>query len=201
MRGEDFTVFLSYCGEHYQDITNKLKMLCHQRKYEYNADTYHEVIIRCHNAIKKKGFLKDKTPYGIESYIIRSYFNLVLEEKRSCINRKRDLNYNSDNINDLYEEWYNDNNNDAIEKIKKDLYIDFSTLYIMSQVENNFPEEYFYLFRLKHLIPGMTYKKLQEKTKLKGVRTKVVTVNKYIQANVTEDEIRKAFYETFRDIL
>jgi hypothetical protein len=197
----DATVFLNYVNDHYKEVGGTLKLLSAQRKMKYSEDAFHESILRCHKAIEKKGFLKDKSPYGITSYLIRSYFNLINEEKRSAKNKKRDQNYNSDNIGGLHEQWYNSNFTDARQKVVSDLFKDFSVLYIMMVVEENFDNESFYLFKLKELIPDMTYKKLSEKTGLKGVRQKVVTVKKWVQQNISKEDIRKEFYLIYGDII
>lgn len=197
----DAELFLDYINNHYQDIITKLKILCGQRHQVFDEDTYHESILRCHKAITKKGKLNDPTPYGIESYLIRSYFNLVIEIKRSCSHRKKDLNYNSDNIGTLYEDYYNSNFTDARQKVVSDMFKDFSVLYIMMLVEKNFDQEHFYLFKMKELMPDMTYKKLSEKTNMKAVRQKVVTVKNWLKENVTKDEIRKSFFEIYGDLI
>ena len=198
---EDATIFLNYINDNYDKVGGTLKLLSAQRKMKFDEDAFHESILRCHKAIEKKGFLKDKSPYGITSYLIRSYFNLINEENRSAKVKKRDLNYNSDNIGGLYEDYYNSNFTDARQKVVSDLFKDFSVLYIMMVVEENFDNESFYLFKLKELCKDMTYKKLSDKTKIKGVRQKVVTVKKWVQANITKDMIRKEFYEIYGDIL
>lgn len=197
----DATVFINYINDNYDKVGGTLKLLSAQRKQKFDEDAFHETILRCHKAISKKGYLKDKSPYGITSYLIRSYFNIIKEEKRSAKNAKRDMNYNSDNIGGLYEDYYNSNFTDARQKIISDMYKDFSILYIMMVVEQNFDNEHYYLFKLKELIPDMTYKKLAEKTKIKAVRQKVVEVKKYIQANVTKEMIRKEFYDIYGDII
>ena len=197
----DATIFLNYVNNHYKEVGGTLKLLSAQRKMKFDEDAFHETILRCHKAISKKGYLKDKSPYGITSYLIRSYFNLINEEKRSAKNKKRDQNYNSDNIGGLYEDYYNSNFTDARQKVITDLFRDYAVLYVMMIAEQNFDSEHFYLFKLKELCKDMTYKKLSEKTKIKGVRQKVVEVKRFIQANVTKDEIRKSFFETFGDIL
>lgn len=197
----DATVFINYINDNYDKVGGTLKLLSAQRKQKFDEDAFHETILRCHKAISKKGYLKDKSPYGITSYLIRSYFNIIKEEKRSAKNKKRDQNYNSDNIGGVYEDYYNSNFTDARQKVVNDLFKDFSVLYIMMVVEQNFDNEHFYLFKLKELIPDMTYKKLSEKTGLKAVRQKVVEVKKYIQANVTKEMIRKEFFEIYGDIL
>lgn len=197
---EDNQKFINYINDNYNEVQMKLKMLCGRNKQSYDEDAYHEAVIRCYNAITKKGTLKDSSPYGIESYLIRSYFNYIREVKRSCQHSKRDLNYTSDNINDLYEDWYNRNNNDAMTKIKSDLYKDFATLYIMQKVEAQFDNEHFYLFKLKTLCE-MTYKQLCEKTGVKGCRQKVVEVKKWLHDNLSKDEVNDAFYKLYGDLL
>lgn len=193
--------FLTYVNDNYIGIQTKLKMLCGRNKQRFDEDAYHEAILRCYNAIVKKGGMNDSSSSGIEGYLIRSYFNLVKELKRSAMNAKRDLNYTSDNISSLYEDYYNSHNLDAREKIINDLFADYSVLYIMNQVEQNFDNEHFYLFKLKMLIKDMTYKKLQEKTHMKAVRQKVVEVKRWLASNVTKDEIRESFFEIFGDII
>ena len=193
--------FLNYVNDNYIGIQTKLKMLCGRNKQRFDEDIFHDAILRCYKCIEKKGGMNDSSPSGIEGYLIRSYFNLVKEIKRSAMNAKRDMNITSDNISNIYEDWYNSNNLDARSKIVNDLFKDFSILYIMMVVEQNFDNEHFYLFKLKTLIPDMTYKKLQEKTNMKGVRQKVVTVKRFIQDNITKDEIRKAFYDIYGDII
>jgi hypothetical protein len=198
---KDHTIFLNYINDNYDEVKQTLKILSGQRNQSFNEDAFHESIIRCHNAIKKKGYLNDKSAYGITSYLIRSYFNNILEGKRAACNAKRDQNYTSDNIGGLYEDYYNSNFTDARQKVINDMFKDFSVLYIMMIAEQNFDQEHFYLFKLKELIPDMTYKKLAEKTRLKGVRQKVVEVKKFIQQNVTKEMIKEEFFSIYGDIL
>ena len=198
---KDHTIFLNYINDNYNEVKQTLKILSGQRNQSFNEDAFHESIIRCHNAIKKKGYLNDKSAYGITSYLIRSYFNNILESKRAACNAKRDQNYTSDNIGGLYEDYYNSHFTDARQKVINDMFKDFSVLYIMMVAEQNFDQEHFYLFKLKELIPDMTYKKLAEKTRLKGVRQKVVEVKKFIQQNVTKEMIKEEFFSIYGDIL
>lgn len=194
-------IFLRHINDNYGDIQTKVKMLCGKNKQKFDEDMFHEAILRCYNAIVKKGGMNDSSPQGIEGYLIRSYFNLVKEVNRSCAYSRRDHNYTSENINNLYEDWYNSNNLSSREKITNDLFKDFSVLYIMMLVEQNFDQEHYYLFKLKELIPDMTYKKLQEKTKMKGVRQKVLEVKRWLMANVTKETIREEFFDIYGDII
>lgn len=193
--------FLLHIGKNYESIKTKLKMLCARNKQKFSEDSYHDVVIKCVNAIKKKGKLNDDSAYGIESYLIRSYFNHETDLKRVANYAKRDNNYTDENLGELHEEWSQHNQSPATEKIKQDLYKDFATLYILFKAEQQFDSEHFYLFRLKELCPGMTYKKLREKTKIAGVRQKVITVRTWLQKNLTKDEVNKAFYSIYSDLL
>ena len=129
MKEQDHTIFINYINDHYDEVKQTLKILSGQRNQSFNEDAFHESIIRCHNAIKKKGYLNDKSPYGITSYLIRSYFNNILESKRAACNAKRDQNYTSDNIGGLYEDYYNSNFTDARQKVINDMFKDFSSRY------------------------------------------------------------------------
>ena len=200
MTNNDEQKFLNHLGKNYETIKTKLKMLCSRNGQKFSEDSYHDVIIKCTTAIRKKGKLEDSSPYGMESYLIRSYLNHEIDLKRVADYAKRDRNYDSDNINELHEQWYNENHTPAMEKIKQDLYKDFATLYIMMKVEQNFSHEYFYLFRIKELCPGMTYKKLRETTHMQGVRQKVITVRNWLQTNLTKDEVNKAFFQLYGDL-
>ncbi len=197
----DATIFINYINDHYKEVGDTLKILCGQRQQKFDEDTFHESLLRCHRAIDKKGYLQDKSPYGITSYLIRAYFNLITENKRAACNKKRDMNYNSDNIGGLYEDYYNSNFTDARQKVISDMFKDFSTLYIIMLVENNFDSEHLYLFKMKELIPDMTYKKLQEKTKLKAVRQKVVEVKNWLKANVTKEMIKEEFFSIYGELI
>ena len=126
---------------------------------------------------------------------------MVLETKRSCAYSRRDLNYNSDNIGGLYEDYYNSNFTDARIKVINDMFKDFSILFIMMLVEKNFDNEHFYLFKLKELMPDMTYKKLAEQTKMKAVRQKVVEVKNWLKQNVTKEMIKEEFFSIYGDLI
>ena len=185
--------FIQHINDNYTTLKLKYKQFCKEKQYDWDEDIFSDTIINCYNAIERKGGLDDKTPQGIENYFFRSFKQNIQREKQYCRVAKRDLNYNSDNIFSLYEDWYNENHSPERIKLLNDLFVDFSTLYILTRVEDNFDAEHFMLFRLKYLVPSMTYKKLQEKTKAKKVRQKVVLVKNWLRENVTKEEVKKAF--------
>ena len=197
----DQTLFINYINDHYQTLKNKYRRFCIEKQYDWDEDIFSDTILSCYTAIEKKGSLNDKTNQGIENYFFRSFKQNIQREKQYCRVSKRDMNYNSDNINEVYEDWYNENNSPAKTKLLNDLWKDFATLYILTKVEDNFDAEHFRLFRLKYLVPSMTYKKLQEKTQAKKCRQKVVDVKNWIRDNVSKQEIKKVFTLMYGDLI
>lgn len=197
---QDEAIFLNYINDHYNELKRKYFKFCQEKQYDWDEDIFSDTILKCYDCIVKKGGLKDKSAHGIESYFFIAFRNNIMNEQRYSRNKKRDRNINSDSINDLYEVWYNANNNDARVKIVNDLFKDFSILYIMTQVEDNFDEEHFYLFRLKTLC-NLTFKNLAEKTNIKASRKKVIEVIHWIKDNIRKEDIRQLFFVMYGDII
>jgi len=184
--------FMHYINDHFNHLKYKYINFCKEKGYVWDEDIFSDTILKCHDAIEKKGKLEDTTDQGIQNYFFISFKMNLKREGQYARNQKRDRNVDSDSINDLYEDYYNNNNVSAMEKIKSDLFKDFSILYIMMTVENNFDSEHFYLFRIKTL-GNLTYKQLQEKTHIKASRQKVINVKNWLKENVTKDDIKSAF--------
>lgn len=191
--------YLQWFSDNYDTLKNKYRKFCREKYYDWDEDVFSDTYLSIYNAIEKKG-LNDTTEKGFDNYTFKSFKTNLQREKQYCRVSKRDLNYNSDNIFSLYEEWYNENNSPERIKLLSDLWCDFATLYILTKVEDNFDSEHFLLFRLKYL-SKLTYKKLQEKTKAKKCRQKVVNVRAWIRENVTKDEIKKAFEKMYGDLI
>ena len=192
--------FMHYINDHYNHLKYKYINFCREHNYQWDEDIFQDTILKCHDAIEKKGKLNDTTDYGIESYFFISFKLNLKREGQYARNQKRDRNIDSDSINELYEDYYNKNNSSSAQKVYKDLFQDFSVLYIMTVVEDNFDQEHFYLFRLKTL-GNLTYKELQDKTKIKASRQKVINVKNWLKENVTKDDIKKAFGTMYGDLL
>lgn len=192
--------YLQWFSKNYNILKHKYRRFCTEKDYEFDEDVFSDTYVSIYNAIEKNG-LKDTSEKGFDNYTFKSFKQNLQREKQYCRVAKRDMNYNSDNINDVYENWYNENNSPAKTKLLNDLWKDFATLYILTKVQDNFDSEHFYLFRLKYLIPQMTYKKLQEKTQAKKCRQKVVDVKNWVKNNVTKQEINKVFTLMYGDLI
>jgi len=196
---KDEEIFLDYINSNYVRLKRKYHKYCTENGYTFDEDIYSDTILKCYDIITRNG-LKDKSPQGIESYFFIAFRNNIRNERNYSRVKKRDFNITSDNIHTLYEEYYNENNADAVEKVLNDLFTDFCTLYIMMQVESNFSQEHFYLFRVKTLAKGMTFKKLQEQTKIKASRLKVIEVQRWLKENIKKEDIKKAFFKFYDKI-
>lgn len=198
---QDETIFLTYINDHYMQLKNKYNAFCREKQYDWDEDIFSDTILKCYESISKKGKLNDTSPYGIESYFFRSFKTNLQREKQYCRVSKRDMNITSDNVFQLYDEYYNKEHMPEKTKLLNDLWKDFATLYILMKVEDNWDSEHFLLFKLKYLVPQMTYKKLQEKTQAKKCRQKVVNVKNWVRENVKKQEIKDAFTRIYGDFL
>lgn len=192
--------FMHYINDHYNHLKYKYINFCREHNYQWDEDIFQDTILKCHDAINKKGKLEDTTDQGIQNYFFISFKMNLKREGQYARNMKRDLNVSSDEIEELYEDYYNKNNSSSAQKVYKDLFKDFSVLYIMTIVEDNFSPEEFYLFRIKTL-GNLTYKELQEKTKIKASRQKVINVKNFLKTNVKKEDIKKAFNTIYGDLL
>lgn len=192
------TEFLNYIGEHHQDLWKRFKAFCRDKKYTWDEDVFEDTIIKCYDQIKKKG-MKDSSATGIENYFFMAFRQNTKREEQYARNANRTM-VDNETLQFLYEKWMNTKET-AMEKIAKDLYKDFVTLYIMHLVETNFDYEHFHLFKLKTLVEGMTYKKLQQETKIKGARMKCVEVRTWLKENVTRKQVDEAFNLMYGNML
>lgn len=197
---EDNRLFIDYISDHYNQLYYKYRQFCKEKDYQWDEDIFQDTIVNCYSAITKKGKLQDTSNQGIENYFFKSFKMNLMREKQYARNQKRDLNVEADDVDVMYEEWCNNNKEDSRTKILSDMWKDFSCLYIMMLVEDNWDDEHFYLFRLKHLC-NMTYKQLTDKTGIKGVRQKILDVKQWLKDNLTKEEINKAFQLAYGDLL
>lgn len=197
---EDNRLFINYINDHYNQLYYKYRQFCKEKDYQWDEDIFQDTIVNCYSAITKKGKLQDTSNQGIENYFFKSFKMNIMREKQYARNQKRDLNVEADDVDVMYEEWTNNNKEDSRTKIVSDMWKDFSCLYIMMLVEDNWDDEHFYLFRLKHLC-NMTYKQLTDKTGIKGVRQKILDVKQWLKDNLTKEDINKAFQLAYGDLL
>ena len=186
--------WLKYIGTIYGEYRKKYFKMANDLNYNVNEDMFNDTIIACYNSIARNN-LSDTSPQGMRNYLFRA-FKINLNAKSSYDKRK-------DIVNDLSSlaEQYEAMGEATHNKIKKQLIEDYSVIYILNKVEDNFDTLTFNVFRLKTMLP-CTYQKLREITKVRDCKKRVVKVNKWLRENMNRQDIYNAFikdYPSFED--
>lgn len=181
--------FLQWINDNYDAQKRKLQAFCHDKHYDWNEDIFQDCIIKIYNKILKSK-LVDETDKGFEGYMFISFKINTLREAQYSRNSRRDSNVT--NIASRYEAYLNGKLTQE-EKLLSDLKKDFSTLYLLTKIEDNFDSQSFYLFKLK-TFSNMTYKEIAEHTGIKGARQKIIDCKNFLKMHVTKDEIDNAFH-------
>lgn len=188
--------YLNWINNNYDRLKSKLISFCNDKKYQWDEDIFCDTYLKVYEKILKSG-IKDDSDKGFDSYTFISFKINTIRNKQYAAVAKRDNNIiNLSSANEAYQ----NSKLTQEEKLKSDLYKDFSALYLLKQVEDNFDAEHFYLFRLK-TFTNMTYAKLAEHTGIKGVRQKVVNVKNFLKNNVKQEDIRKEFDDIYGELL
>lgn len=186
--------WLQYIGTIYEEYRMKYFKMANDLNYNVNEDMLNDTILSCYNSIARNN-LSDTTEQGMRNYLFRAFkvnLNAV-----SNYDKRKDV---VDDLSTLAEQ-YETQGEATYNKIKKQLFEDYSLIYILERVENNFDTITFHCFRLKTMIP-CTYQRLREITKVKDCKKRVIKVNKWLRDNMTRQDIYNAFisdYPSFED--
>ena len=182
--------WLQYIGTIYEEYRMKYFKMANDLNYNVNEDMLNDTILACYNSIARNN-LSDTTEQGMRNYLFRA-FKINLNAVSNYDKRK-------DVVDDLtaLAEQYENQGEATYNKIKKQLFDDYSLIYILEQVENNFDTISFNVFRLKTMLEKCTYQKLRDITKVRDCKKRVVKVMKWIRENITKQEILTNFKKTY----
>ena len=186
--------WIQYIGTIYEEYRMKYLKMANDLNYNVNEDMLNDTILACYNSIARNN-LSDTTEQGMRNYLFRAF--------KVNLNAISNYDKRKDVVDDLtaLAEQYETQGEATYNKIKKQLFDDYSLIYILEQVENNFDTITFHCFRLKTMLP-CTYQRLREITKVKDCKKRVVKVNKWLRENMTRQDIYNAFisdYPSFED--
>lgn len=183
--------FLDIMSRHYEEY---LKLF--SRIYDNGEDIVGESLLKAHRSILNNGLpsVRDKEGEEREQHFKNYFFisaklNGITEQQN--IQKRRQLSSMDFNP---FEDMATD------EKIALQIYRDYKIMYIIDMVEKNFDMTDYRLFRLYHLLKGMTYQKLSSMTGIKNCKTRVVKINKWLRDNIDEREIRESFIREYPDL-
>ena len=189
LNDEQANKFLKWINDNYDAQKRKLQAFCHDKHYTFDEDIYCDTYLKIHDKIKRTG-IADDSEKGFENYLFISFKINTLREAQYSRNSRRDSNVT--NIASRYEAYLNGKLTQE-EKLLSDLKKDFSTLYLLTKIEDNFDSQSFYLFKLK-TFSNMTYKEIAEHTGIKGARQKIIDCKNFLKMHVTKDDIDNAFH-------
>lgn len=198
---EQAQVFLLTINDIYDDFKITLKKYCNNKHIPFNEDIYHDTILNVHDIILKHG-LKDISNDGCCNYMFKSFKMNNLRQYQYANHSKRDYNIiNIQELHELHEHNLSEARKDFESKVKKDLYNDYCIINILKLVEEEFDSIDYYCFRLKYLIPNMTYQKLKDLTKINNCKQKVLNIKRYLQYNFDEKSNKEAFLNEYSDFI
>ena len=182
--------WLQYIGTIYEEYRMKYFKMATQLNYKVSEDMLNDTILACYNSIARNN-LSDTTEQGMRNYLFRAF--------KVNLNAVSNYDKRKDVVDDLsaLAEQYENQGEATYNKIKKQLFEDYSLIYILEMVENNFDTISFNVFRLKTMLEKCTYQKLRDITKVRDCKKRVVKVMKWVRNNITKKEILTNFKKTY----
>lgn len=187
-KSEQSSRFLQFVNEHYDDYKKKWAKYLYDKQVDFDEDVFSDTILKVYDYIEKNG-INDTTYYGLANYWFKSFNTNIKREKQYSRNVNRDKNI--DATEELSKEM---NGEDELKlKIRRHVYEDWSIVYILRLVEDNFDSISFHCFRLYYILDKMTYSKLREITKVPDSKKRVVTIKNWLKDNLTKQQMEKEF--------
>lgn len=186
------TDWMRYIGTIYEDYRKVLFKYAHLNRLNPSDDLLNDTIIRCYESIARNG-LKSTDEETYKGFLFCAWRrNLIPTDSYE---KRKDGNVDAEYANGEAAS----NIQPTYDKVKQQLFDDYSTIYIMDLVERNFDPVTFHCFRLKHLSPNCTHAHLREITKVSDSKRRVLEVQRWLKENLTRQQIYSAFVEDFPD--
>ena len=182
--------WLQYIGTIYEEYRMKYFKMANDLNYKVSEDMLNDTILACYNSIARNN-LSDTTEQGMRNYLFRAF--------KVNLNAISNYDKRKDVVDDLtaLAEQYEYQGEATYNKIKKQLLEDYSVIYLLNKVEDNFDTITFNVFRLKTMLEKCTYQKLRDITKVRDCKKRVVKVMKWVRNNITKKEILTNFKKTY----
>lgn len=173
----------------YESNKKKFYKMCRDMHFNIDEDVFSETVLMCYDSISRNG-LQDLSQQGCENYLFKA-FRTNIYAKSSYDKRKVD-----GDINSITEKYIDDNGDKVREQVLKD----YTVIYLLNLIEENFDEISFSLWRLKYMVEKMSYEKLRNITGVKDCKKRIIHINEWLRENVSKEEILKNFEEYFDNL-
>lgn len=191
---EQASRFLKFVNDNYNNLKKKWAKYLIDKQIDFDEDVYSETILKVYDYISANG-IKDDSESGFANYFFRAFNINIKREKQYSRNLNRDKNI--DATEELDKEF---NGDDELKlKIRRQVFDDWSIVYILRLVENNFDSISFHCFRLYYVLDKMTYQRLREITKVPDSKKRVVTIKNWLKDNLTKKDLEKEFSNYYDD--
>lgn len=184
--------FLKVINSHYDEYKGKWQKFSYQNHIDWDDDVFQDTIIKVYEKIMENG-ITDETNEGYLNYLFKSLVINLKREKQYSRNAYRNKEVDVLEHNDKKT----NGDEELQQKIRKNVFDDWSMVYIMSTVEEYFDSVSAHCFKIYYLYPKMTYEKLKELTKVKDSKRRVVMVKKWLKKNLTKKELETKFNEYY----
>ena len=191
-KSEQSSRFLKFANDHYEDYKKKWAKYLYDRQVDFDEDVFSETVLKVYDYINTNG-IKDDSDSGLANYWFKSFNTNIKREKQYSRNVNRDKNI--DATEELTKETNGDNELQL--KIRRHVFEDWSIVYILRLVEDNFDSISFHCFRLYYILDKMTYSKLREITKVPDSKKRVVTIKNWLKDNLTKKQLEKEFLKYY----
>lgn len=188
--------FLQWVNNNYEYLKQHHQAYCLNTRQNWDEDIFCDTYLKIYEKIRKYG-IKDDSDRGFENYLFIAFKTNTKREAQYSRNSKKDGNVK--NLSELQEIYLNTKLTER-EKLKSDLFKDYSCLYLLKLIEKHFPPEDCRLFKIK-LFENLTYKQLADKIGEKGIRQRIVNIKNFLKENVSKEDIKKAFDADYGDLV
>lgn len=182
---EDVKIFSNVLADNWSEYQRKMKQWAFLNAVDFDEDVLQETFIKCVDLISRKG-LKDKTKQGCLNYFFLAFRNNTYQQHLQDSKRLIDDNA------DIFKLEIEDEDVVLIEEQRRQ-YAELARQYILQQVQKNFDNISYAIFRLRHCFTlngkTPTFKMLKEITKVQDTRKRLIEVTQWVKQNISKEDI------------
>lgn len=180
----DVKFFSDVLADNWSEYQRKLRQWAFLNAVDFDEDVFQETFVKCVDLISRKG-LKDQTKQGALNYFFLAFRNNTYQQHLQ--NGKRLIDANADVfLLEIEDE-------DDSQQEQRRQYAELARQYILQQVQKNFDDISYAIFRLRHCFTlngkTPTFKQLKEITKVQDTRKRLIEVTQWVKQHINREDI------------